>query len=243
MSVEETLGQFKETAGTEPFQLQGSKMLKVRVADETIQAKLGSMVAYQGDVKFEHAGSGGLKRMAKKAMTGEGAELMKISGSGEVFLADLAQEIQLLKLSDEAITVNGANLLAFDADIDWDIKKVDGVSGFMGGGLFNTHLSGSGYVAMLSDGPPVLIELDGTDTYADPQAAITWSEGVKTSVKTDVNLKTFIGRGSGETVQMAFSGNGWVLVQPSEGRVTSAAAGGQSSGSSAGGAIGKLLSG
>ena len=243
MSVEETLGQFKETAGTEPFQLQGSKMLKVRVADETIQAKLGSMVAYQGDVKFEHAGSGGLKRMAKKAMTGEGAELMKISGSGEVFLADLAQEIQLVKLSDEAITVNGANLLAFDADIDWDIKKVDGVSGFMGGGLFNTHLSGSGYVAMLSDGPPVLIELDGTDTYADPQAAITWSEGVKTSVKTDVNLKTFIGRGSGETVQMAFSGNGWVLVQPSEGRVTSAAAGGQSSGSSAGGALGKLLSG
>src|SRR3954465_10046692 len=244
MSVEETLGEFKEAAGTEPFQLQGSKMLKVRLADETIQAKLGSLVAYQGGGKFETAGSRRPKRMAKKAMTGEGAELMKVSGSGEVFLADLAQEIQLVKLSDEAITVNGANLLAFDADIDWDIKKVDGVSGFMGGGLFNTHLSGSGYVAMLSDGPPVLIELDGTDTYADPQAAITWSEGVKTSVKTDVNLKTFIGRGSGETVQMAFSGNGWLLIQPSEGRVTSTAAGGSGGGaSSAGGAIGKLLSG
>jgi uncharacterized protein (AIM24 family) len=63
-------------------------------------------------------------------------------------------------------------------------------------------------------------------------------------VKTDVNLKTFIGRGSGETVQIAFSGNGWVLIQPSEGRVTSSAAGGSSSGaSSAGGAIGKLLGG
>jgi uncharacterized protein (AIM24 family) len=245
MAVAETLGQFKETEGAEPFQLQGSKMLKVRLADETIQAKLGSMVAYQGDVKFEHAGSGGLKRMAKKAVTGEGAELMKISGSGEVFLADLAQEIQLVKLAGEAITVNGANLLAFDADIDWDIKKVDGVSGFMGGGLYNTHLSGSGYVAMLSDGPPVMIELDGTDTFADPQAAITWSEGVKTSVKADVNLKTFIGRGSGETVQMAFSGNGWVLIQPSEGRVTSTAAGGSGGGGaqSAGGAIGKLLGG
>jgi uncharacterized protein (AIM24 family) len=243
MAVEETLAEFKETEGSEPFQLQGSKMLKVRVADETIQAKLGSMVAYQGDVKFEHAGSGGLKRMAKKAVTGEGAELMKISGTGEVFLADLAQEIQLVKLSGEAITVNGANLLAFDADIDWDIKKVEGVSGFMGGGLYNTHLSGSGYVAMLSDGPPVLIELDGDQTFADPQAAITWSEGVSTSVKTDLNLKTFIGRGSGETVQLAFSGTGWVLIQPSEGRVTSAAAGGQASGSSAGGALGKLLSG
>ena len=181
--------------------------------------------------------------MAKKAVTGEGAELMKISGSGEIFLADLAQEIQLVKLSDEAITVNGANLLAFDADIDWDIKKVEGVSGFMGGGLYNTHLSGSGYVALLSDGPPVLIELDGDQTFADPQAAITWSEGVSTSVKTDLNLKTFIGRGSGEAVQLAFSGTGWVLIQPSEGRVTSAAAGGQASGSSAGGALGKLLSG
>jgi uncharacterized protein (AIM24 family) len=243
MAVEETLAVFKETEGSEPFQLQGSKMLKVRVADETIQAKLGSMVAYQGDVKFEHAGSGGLKRMAKKAVTGEGAELMKISGSGEIFLADLAQEIQLVKLSDEAITVNGANLLAFDADIDWDIKKVEGVSGFMGGGLYNTHLSGSGYVAMLSDGPPVMIELDGQETFADPQAAITWSEGVSTSVKTDLNLKTFIGRGSGETVQLGFSGTGWVLIQPSEGRVTSAAAGGQASSSSAGGALGKLLSG
>jgi uncharacterized protein (AIM24 family) len=44
-------------------------------------------------------------------------------------------------------------------------------------------------------------------------------------MKTDVNLKTLIGRGSGETVQMAFSGPGWVLVQPSEGRVQGAACG------------------
>jgi hypothetical protein len=43
MSVEATLEQFKETEGAEPFQLQGSKMLKVKLADETIQAKLGSM--------------------------------------------------------------------------------------------------------------------------------------------------------------------------------------------------------
>ncbi len=216
MSVEASLKEFKETAGSESFQMQGSKMVKVQLADETIQAKLGSMVAYQGDVKFEHAGSGGLKRMAKKAVTGEGAELMKISGSGEVFLADLAQEIQLLKLSDEAITVNGANLLAFDADIDWDIKKVDGVSGFMGGGMYNTHLSGSGYVAILSDGPPVLLELDGTETFADPQATITWSDGVKTSVKTDVNLKTFIGRGSGETVQTGVQRQ-WLVADPAVG--------------------------
>ena len=54
------------------------------------------MVAYQGDVSFEHAGSGGMSRMLKKAVTGEGASMMKMTGSGEVFLADLAQDMHLL---------------------------------------------------------------------------------------------------------------------------------------------------
>ena len=79
--------------------------------------------------------------MMKKAMTGEGTSLMKMSGTGEVFLADTAQEIHLLYLENDAITVNGANLLAFDAGIDWDIKRVEGVCGMMGGGLFNTALT------------------------------------------------------------------------------------------------------
>ena len=91
----------------------------------TIQAKRGSMVAYQGDVKFEHAGSGGMGRMLKKAVTGEGTTLMKMSGTGEVFLADTAQDIHLIYLENDSITVNGPNLLAFDADIDWDIQRVE----------------------------------------------------------------------------------------------------------------------
>ena len=53
--------------------------------------------------------------MVKKAVSGEGTTLMKMSGSGEVFLADTAQDIHLIYLENDAITVNGANLLAFDA--------------------------------------------------------------------------------------------------------------------------------
>jgi uncharacterized protein (AIM24 family) len=239
MSVEQALGQFSETEGGEAFRLQNSKLLKVELADVTIQAKLGSMVAYQGDVRFEHAGSGGLSRMLKKAVTSEGTDLMRISGTGEVFLADMAQEIQLLRLQDERITANGANVLALEYGIDWDIKRVEGASGALAGGLYNMELAGTGWVALVSDGPPVLIQIDGTETYADPQAAITWSSGVSSSIKTDVNLKTFIGRGSGETIQMSFSGSGWLLVQPSEGRIT--AAGGGSSGTK--NALGNLLGG
>ncbi len=237
MAVEQALADLKETEGGESFRLQNSKMLKVELAGVEIQAKLGSMVAYQGDVKFEHAGSGGLSRMIKKAVTSEGTQLMKASGSGEVFLADQAQDIQLIKLDNDSITANGAHVLAFDAGIDWDIKKVEGASGMLGGGLYNMELKGSGWVALLSDGPPVMLEIAGETTYADPQAAITWSSGLSTSVKADVSMKTVIGRGSGETFQMSISGNGWVLIQPSEGPLASAGAGG----AGAAGGIGKFL--
>jgi uncharacterized protein (AIM24 family) len=235
--LQSTLGEFQETQSPEAFALQNSKLLKVSLNQITIQAKAGTMVAYQGDVSFEHAGSGGMSRMLKKAVTGEGVTLMKMSGTGEVFLADQAQEIHLLKLENDAITCNGSNVLAFDAGIDWDIKKVEGASAMMGGGLFNMALQGSGWVAIVSDGPPVLLNTTDAATFADPQAAITWSSGLQTGIKTDVKLKNFIGRGSGESIQMSFQGTGWVLVQPSEGRVIATNGGGSGGG---GGLLGQL---
>jgi uncharacterized protein (AIM24 family) len=220
--MQTTLGQFNETQSQDAFALQNSKLLKVRLEAVTIQAKLGSMVAYQGDVTFEHAGSGGLGRMLKKAVSGEGVQLMKVTGRGEVFLADQAQDIHLIYLENDMITVNGPNLLAFDTGIDWDIRRVEGASGMMGGGMYNMALHGTGWVAILSDGPPVLLNVASAPTFADAQAAITWSSGVQTGIRTDFKMKNLIGRGSGETFQMAFSGQGWVLVQPSEGQVVGA---------------------
>ena len=224
--MQSTLGEFQETQSEQAFALQNSKLLKVSLRQITIQAKAGAMVAYQGDVSFEHAGSGGMSRMLKKAVSGEGTTLMKMSGTGEVFLADTAQDIHLLYLENDAITVNGRNLLAFDSGIDWDIKRVEGASGMMGGGLFNTALQGTGWVAIVSDGPPVLLNTGDAPTFADPQAAITWASSLQTGIKTDIKMKNFIGRGSGESVQMSFAGSGWVLVQPSEGRVMPVGGGG-----------------
>ncbi|HEX6714195.1 MAG TPA: AIM24 family protein [Thermoleophilaceae bacterium] len=226
MAVESSLQQYAETQSTEAFALQHSKLLKVALRDVTIQAKLGTMVAYQGEVKFEHAGSGGMARLVKKMTTGEDVKFMKCTGSGELFLAEQAQEIHVLKLEDDQITCNGANLLAFDAGIDWDITRVEGAGGVLTGGLFNVSLKGSGYVALLSDGPPLLLDISEAPTFADPNAAITWSSGVRTRLKTDINVKTLIGRGSGETFQVEFEGAGWVLVQPSEGRVSTGPLGG-----------------
>jgi uncharacterized protein (AIM24 family) len=236
--MQTTLGQYNEVESQQAFTLQNSKLLKISLQGMTVQSKLGAMVAYQGDVTFEHAGSGGMSRMIKKAVTGEGTQLMKITGTGEVFCADTAQDIHLIYLENDSITVNGPNLLAFDANIDWDIKRLQGgAAGAMAGGLFNMELKGTGWVALLSDGPPVLLNVASAPTFADAQAAVVWSSGVSVGLKTDFKMKNLIGRGSGESLQLAFTGQGWVLVQPSEGRpVAAAPAGG-------GGGLGSLLNG
>lgn len=223
--MQTTLAQFNETESTDAFSLQSSKMLKVRLDEVTLQARVGSMVAYQGDVTFEHAGSGGAMKFLKKKLTGEGVQLMRVTGPGEVFLAERAQDIHLVRLEDETITINGKNVLAFDAGIDWDIKLLSGAAGLAGGGGFsNVELKGTGWVAILSDGPPVLLDVASKPTFADAQAAITWSDGVDASFKTDYKMKDLIGKSSGETIQLAFTGQGWVLVQPSEGTVTASLA-------------------
>lgn len=213
---ETNLEQFREVTPAGRFTLQNSSMLKVSLREDQVQAKLGSMVAYQGAVRFEHKG-GGLGRFFKKALTGEGVQLMTVTGSGDVFIAHDKRKIMILELNNERMTVSGDNILAFEGDMDWDIQRIEGV-GRLAGGMFNVVLHGTGKVAVTSDGEPVLLDTS-TPTFADPDSAIAWSGGVRTSVRSDVSFKTFLGKGSGESFQIGFEGAGWVLIQPSEGAV------------------------
>ena len=213
------LDRFREVETGEAFTLQNPRLLKVELSATSVMARSGAMVAYQGDVRFEHKG-GGLGRLLKKAATGEQLRLMQATGSGEVFLANQAMLVHVLRLDKDSLTVNGANILAFEAGIDWDITRVKGgTAGVLAGGLFNVGLKGSGLVALVSDGEPLRLDVAEAPTFADPQAAIAWSGGVSTSLRSDVQAKSLIGLGSGESFQIGFSGQGWVLVQPSEGRV------------------------
>jgi uncharacterized protein (AIM24 family) len=202
------------TTSGERFALQNERLLRVTLGPE-VMARQGAMVAYQGGVQFEFQGSGGVGRFLKKALTGEGLPLMRCSGAGELFLARDAREIFLIQLEGESLTVNGDNLLAFDSTVEWDIRRVEGVS-VLAGGLFNTVLSGTGEVAITSFGTPVVLQTD-VPTFADAQSAIAWSSGLQTSVQRTMKLGALVGRGSGEAVQLAFSGQGFVVVQASEG--------------------------
>jgi uncharacterized protein (AIM24 family) len=213
-----SLDQYREIETGEAFTLQGPRVLKVELSETSVFAKNGAMIAYQGDVRFEHKG-GGLSRLIKKAATGESLKLMQASGSGELFLAHQAMLVHVMRLDNDSMTVNGANILAFEAGIDWDITRVKGgAAGMLAGGLFNVGLSGSGLVALMSDGEPLRLDVAEAATFADPSAAIAWSGGVSTNLKADVQAKSLIGLGSGESFQLGLSGQGWVLIQPSEGR-------------------------
>jgi uncharacterized protein (AIM24 family) len=195
--------------------LQNPRLLKVSLDGEVL-ARQGSMVAYQGQIDFAYEGAGGIGRFLKKALTGEGVPLMRCSGRGDLFLAHDAQEIHLVDLEDDSLTVNGANLLAFEPGLTWDIRRVEGVS-VLAGGVFNMLLTGRGRVALLAHGTPVVLETAEAPTYADIQSAIAWSGGLQTQVRRTAGASALIGRGSGEAFQLAFAGRGLVIVQASEG--------------------------
>ncbi|QFZ18913.1 AIM24 family protein [Saccharothrix syringae] len=205
------------------FQLQNDRMLKVDLTGTGgfFFAKQGSMVAYQGDVDFAYEGSGGIGKLFKKAFTGEGMSLMKVSGSGDVFLAQDADEVFIVHLEDEGVTVNGGNVLAFENTLKWDINRVEGAS-VLSGGLFNTTFTGTGALAITAYGTPVVLNVD-VPTYVDMQSAVLWSTSLQSSIRRTAKLAAAIGRGSGEAYQLALTGRGIVVVQASEGHPKPAA--------------------
>ena len=75
--------------------LQSDKMLRVALGPEVLAAQ-GAMVAYQGAMDFSYQGSKNLSGMLKKAVSGEGGNLMRVTGQGEVFFARAAHNVFLL---------------------------------------------------------------------------------------------------------------------------------------------------
>lgn len=200
------------------FQLETERVLEVNL-DGEVWSKMGAMISYTGGIRFERERvlEHGLGKMFKKAFTGEGTSLMKATGNGRLYLADQGKKITIFDLQNDKLCVNGNDLLAFESSIDWDIKLMRKMAGIMSGGLFNVALSGYGKVAITTHFEPLtLIVKPGETIYTDPHATVAWSGKLTPEFKTDVSFRTLIGRGSGESIQMAFSGEGFVIVQPFE---------------------------
>ena len=201
------------------FELEKEYILELNINKQTVMIKKGAMIAYDGSVKFEREGifSKGVGNLLKKAVGGEGTSMMKATGTGRVYVADCAKKIRVLYLENEAIHVSGNDILAHEETLKSDVKLMRSVAGIMGGGLFQASISGTGYVAITTHGDPLtLLVKPGYPIYTDPNATVAWSGNLTPEFKTDISFKTFIGRSSGESLQMKFEGEGWVIVQPYE---------------------------
>ena len=200
------------------FELERDRLLEINLKGK-VWTKMGSMVAYMGDIKFTREGvmEHGIGKMLKKAVTGEGVSLTKAEGTGKLYLADSGKKISIINLDNQSIFVNGNDLLTFEDSIQWDIKMLKKVAGMMSGGLFNVKLEGTGMIAITTHYDPLTLKVTPENpVFTDPNATVAWSGNLQPDLKTDVSLKTFVGRSSGESLQMAFQGDGFVVIQPFE---------------------------
>jgi uncharacterized protein (AIM24 family) len=208
----------QQDRGQGVFELESDRIVELNL-NGSVWTKTGSMISYMGDVRFEREGvfEQGIGNFLKKAVSGEGAKLTKATGTGKVYLADAGKKVTILHLQNESIFVNGNDVLAFEMSLQSNVTMMRKMAAMMSGGLFNVRLSGTGLLAITTHYDPLTLRVTpGRPVFTDPNATIAWSGNLAPEFKTDVSLKTFLGRGSGESLQMVFNGDGFVVVQPYE---------------------------
>ncbi|MFJ6718876.1 MULTISPECIES: AIM24 family protein [unclassified Streptomyces] len=195
--------------------LQNAKSVKYTVNGEML-ARQGSMVAFRGNLRFERKGQG-IGGMLKRAVTGEGLALMSVRGQGEAWFAHQAANCFIVEFEPgDALTINGRNVLCFDPSLSYEIRMVKG-AGMTGGGLFNSLFTGTGKLAVICDGNPIVIPVTAqAPVYVDTDAVVGWSASLETGLHRSQSIGSMIRGGSGEAVQLELSGEGFVIVRPSE---------------------------
>lgn len=208
----------QQDLGQGVFELESPHFLEVNL-NGRMNTKTGSMVAYHGEIKFTREGmlDQGVGNLLKRAVSGEGMRLTYADGRGKLYLADQGKKILILKLQNESLVVNGNDVLAFETSLQHKITMMKKIVGMMAGGLFNVRFDGSGLLAITSHHQPLTLRVQpGRPVMTDPNATIAWSGNLSPQLKADISLRTFLGRGSGESMQMRFEGDGFVIVQPYE---------------------------
>lgn len=195
--------------------LQNAKSIKYAVNGE-MHARQGSMIAFRGDLQFERKGQG-LGGMLKRAVTGEGLPLMAVRGQGEAWFAHEAANCFIVEMEQgDVLTINGRNVLCFDATLAYEIKTVKG-AGMTGGGLFNSVFSGYGKLGLMCEGHPIVIPVTSQQPVCvDTDAVVGWSAHLNTSLHRSQSVGSMLRGGSGEAVQLRLDGEGFVIVRPSE---------------------------
>ncbi|QXE34825.1 AIM24 family protein [Streptomyces sp. GMY02] len=203
----------------ERYAVQNPQLLRVALSgQDDVLARKGAMVAYQGLIDFDGEYQSQGQRRAR-ARTGEGLDLMRCSGQGTVYLANLAQYIHVVDVDHEGMTVDSAYVLALDSSLHTEVIAVDSQYGISGSGKYQLNVSGRGKVALMTSGQPLMMQVT-PDKYvnADADAVVAWSSALRVQMQAQTHSSGIRRRrgNTGEGWELSFLGQGFALVQPSE---------------------------
>ncbi|QKV92673.1 AIM24 family protein [Streptomyces sp. NA02950] len=209
---------FTEAQTQDRYALQNPHMLRVALTGhEDVLARKGSMVAYQGLIEFD--GEYQTPGQRRSRAVGEGLDLMRCSGQGTVYLANLAQYVHVVDVEGEGLTVDSAYVLALDSTLHWETIAVDSQYGISGSGKYNLNISGRGKVALMTSGQPLMLQVT-PDKYVnvDADAIVAWSSSLRVQMQAQTHSSGVWRRrgNTGEGWELSFLGQGYALVQPSE---------------------------
>lgn len=208
-----------EQQSQDRYTIQNPQLLRVALTgQDDVLARKGAMVAYQGLMDFDGEYRSSSQRRVR-ARTGEGLDLMRCSGQGTVYLANLAQYIHVVDVDQDGITVDSAYVLALDSALHTEVIAVDSQYGVSGTGKYQLNISGRGKVALMTSGQPLMMQVTA-DKYinADADAVVAWSTSLRVQMQSQTHSSgVFRRRGNtGEGWELSFLGQGFALVQPSE---------------------------
>ncbi|MEV2198884.1 AIM24 family protein [Streptomyces fradiae] len=208
-----------EQQSQERYTVQNPQLLRVALTGhDDVLARKGAMVAYQGMMDFDGEYQNPNQHRAR-AQTGEGLDLMRCSGQGTVYFANLAQYIHVVDVDQDGLTVDSAYVLALDSALHTEVIAVDSQYGISGSGKYQLNISGRGKVALMTSGQPLMLQVT-PEKYVnvDADAIVAWSSSLRVQMQAQTHASSIRRRrgSTGEGWELNFLGQGFALVQPSE---------------------------
>lgn len=119
---------------------------------QTIYAQSGAYIAASPGIDIDTKWGG-----AKTFLSREGFFLLKISGTGTIFLSSYGAIHEITLAEGERYVVDTGHMVAFDDTVGYSVKKV--------GGLKSTFLSGEGLVCELTGPGNISIQTRSEDSF------------------------------------------------------------------------------
>ncbi len=193
------------------------KFLKAEFQNSAVRYESGGMYYMQGNLELEAnlpSAGGFLKSM----VTRESVVKPVIRGSGTVWFEPSFGNFTIMDLKNEEWILDKGAYYASEMNIEIGSFTNKSISGmFSGEGFFQTKVSGSGKVVILSNGPLETIELNNGKLVVDGSFAVARQASVQLTVA-KANKGIFGSMISGEGIINTFTGTGKVLIAPAANR-------------------------